>query len=160
MRSNIVIVGLDYEQSKVVANSLSLALDMFFLDINDLIVYSLKNKDDIISKVGIDYYNKQIKKLVQGACDYENTVINVPYDLLLDSANSAYLQSTAKVVYLNMSKAQLANLNKKKNVTSKLDIQLIAYEEFSTQLKNLSDIVVNYDSNVDKVIDEIKAKIS
>lgn len=156
MNRNIVLVGLDYETIKSTAILLSSEFDMFFLDINDLIKYNFKDEENIISIVGVEYYNKQIKKIVSSICDYENTIINCPYDLFLDEHIRENLEKNAISIFIDISKKDMSYLNNKKQLNEKLDIPLLAYEELKSELINISNYVVKYNKDVKNIIKDIK----
>ncbi len=144
MKSNIVLVGLDYIFVKKMADNLSASLDMFYLDIEDLIRYNFKDEEDTISKVGYDYYNKQIKKLVFSASTYENTIINCPYDLLLNNEIWQKLKQSATIVFVDIPKAILTKLNDNYPTTQKIEVQLLTYKELTKEIKSKADLFVNY----------------
>lgn len=144
MKSNIVLVGLDYIFVKKMADNLSASLDMFYLDIEDLIRYNFKDEDDTISKVGYEYYSKQIKKLVCSASTYENTIINCPYDLLLNNEIWQKLKQSATIVFVDIPKAILTKLNDNYPTTQKIEIQLLTYKELTKEIKSKADLFVNY----------------
>ena len=151
-----MLVGLDYETIKSTAILLSSEFDMFFLDINDLIKYNFKDEENIISIVGVEYYNKQIKKIVSSICDYENTIINCPYDLFLDEHIRENLEKNAISIFIDISKKDMSYLNNKKQLNEKLDIPLLAYEELKSELINISNYVVKYNKDVKNIIKDIK----
>lgn len=156
MNKNIVLVGLDYATVKSTANDLSASFDMFYMDINDLIKYNFKNKEETISKVGVEYFNNQVKKIVSSTSDYENTIINCPYDLIIDTDIQNRLKKSAYLFLLDIPKEVLIDLNKSKQANEKLDVQIIAYEELTKELANISDYVVKYNKDVKNIIEDIK----
>ena len=158
MDSRIVLVGLDNQLVKDISNALADKLNMFFLDIDDLIKYNFASQEETIAKVGIDYYEKQIKRLAIGACDYENTVIYCPYDLLLDEEIMLNFKSKTKIIFLNIPKMMLVNQNMPRFESEKLDIQILAYEELTKQLENISNYNFIFSgNNVIDIVNEIVA---
>ena len=157
MDSRIVLVGLDNQLVKDISNALADKLNMFFLDIDDLIKYNFASQEETIAKVGIDYYEKQIKRLAIGACDYENTVIHCPYDLLLDNDVLQGFKTNAKIVFVNIPKDVLDAQNMQKSANEKLDIQILAYEELTKQLETIANFSVIFSGkNVNNITEEIK----
>lgn len=55
-KSLILITGLLHSFNKEVASLLSSKLDVYHLDIPDLIEYELADKDNIIEKCGIQHF--------------------------------------------------------------------------------------------------------
>lgn len=154
MKKNIVFVGLDNQITKSIANALSKELDMFFLDINDLIKYNFKNEDDVIFKVGIEYYDNQIKKIIKGASSYENTIFNCPYDLFLNDEIFNYFKDN-HLIYIDIPKQVLEKISLENNIDNKLDVQLLAYDEFKTKLMSKTNVSLKY-TEINNNIKELK----
>ena len=78
---NIVIVSLNEKFCKSVATNLADSLEMYHADCEEMIVYNLGNPKEVLSKCGIEYYNKKTKGAVRNCSEYENTVISISYEL-------------------------------------------------------------------------------
>lgn len=152
---NIFITSLDYDLTKEICSKLSLSLDMFYMDVKDLINYSLQS-ELIKEKIGVEYLDNQIKKTILRVCSYENTIANVPYDMIVKNEIFEKLNSNAVTILLNISNNQLIENNKKKDKDNKLDVALIVYDEMTNMLKDICQIVVNVDnSNLDNIVKRI-----
>lgn len=157
MKSNIVLIGLDYGVVNDLAVELAPSLNMFYLSINDLIKYNL-NKEEVLLKAGEDYLNQQIKKLVIGASEYENTIINCPYDLILNNDIWDKFNSSCLLVYVNIKKDYLQAVNEKKSFNEKNDISLLVYDELNKQISSLCSVNVAYNGEDKKKIINILKK--
>lgn len=146
MRGNILIVGLDYQFVKDVAYELSKEVDMFFLDVNDLLEYRIIDKQNMQLVCGMEYFEKEQRKIIMGVTKYENTIVNFPYSKILNEEYAEEILSKTKFVYLKLTKKNLECLNKQKNEENKLDLELITYKEFNSLLSKKADYVVSLQS--------------
>ena len=144
MKGNILFVGLDYEFTKSVARELSNVFDMFFLDVNDLIEYSLIDVKNVKDVCGIEYLEKEKKRVALSVSHYENTVINFPYSVFIEKGMSEELSKSTLTIFLNLNKQELTKLNDKND--NSLSIELITFKELSTHLERKVDISVKCNS--------------
>lgn len=160
MKSNLLLVGLDYGFTKCVANELSGIFDMRYLDVKDLIAYSLVNADDVLEKLGIEYYNKQVHKIILSTAEYENTIINIPYDMFLRDNVSETLDTSCLTIFVNLDKQSIIANDKSNDDTHKNTTAIIAYEEFCELLKQKTDMCVTCDNEAKnataKIIEQLK----
>ena len=159
MKENILFVGLDYEFVKRVALELSKILDMFFLDVNDLIEYSLIDAKNIETVCGVEYFEKEKKKIVLSVNQYENTIINFPYTTYLERGVAAKLKDNNLSIFIDVDE----NVLQKRNTDNELNIELIAKEQLTNLIKKRVDIVVscsisNVQDCIGRVIDVLKSK--
>ena len=160
MKSNILLVGLDYDFVKSVANELANKFDMFFLDVNDLIEYNLMDTKNVKVTCGIEYFEKVEKKIALSVAEYENTVINFPYSLFLNANFSNILSKRAITIFIKMDKETLVkeNFRRKEN---KLSIEILTCEELNKLLTEKAEMVVenstlNTKICIDDIINELK----
>lgn len=155
MKSNILLVGLDYNFVKSVARELANKLDMFFLDVNDLIEYNLIDAKNVKVKCGVEYFEKVEKKIALSVGEYENTVINFPYSLFLNANFSNILSQRALIIFIKMDKETLVKENFKNNQNT-LSLEILTCDELNKLLIEKSDIVVeNSTLNTKICIDDI-----
>ena len=84
---NILLVCLDKQFSREIAQLLCEKLGKFYLDCEDLLEYELANKDDILKNCGLEYLEKLEHKFIFGILDYENTIMAISYDLYIKNKN-------------------------------------------------------------------------
>ncbi len=85
MKSNLVIIGFEKQFNKDLCLYLADKLDMFFVDVAELIEYNLINSKEALLRCGREYIEKEEKKTVRNVADYENTIINIPYDIFINN---------------------------------------------------------------------------
>ena len=129
--NNLVIVSLDDNYSKAVAQTLANQLDMFGCDVKELIIYDLINPEEILEKCGYEYLKKREKGVVRSSADYQNTVISVSFDLYKEYSEEF---TKSLIIYLQLQKTSI------RTTTSK-----IAYQSRDEFLKDKADIVVSLD---------------
>ena len=137
MRNNILFVGLDYAFTGKVAIKISEITDMFFLDVNKLIEYSLIDIKNVEVVCGVNYLNNQKKSIAQGVAKYENTISNFPQSLFLTRGVASKLKQSCVIVYIKLPK------NKIKKISP---MDLIVYDEINETLQRRADIVINCQS--------------
>ncbi len=152
MKSNIVIVSLNYNLSKNVSLCLANKLDMYFLDVKDLIEYSLIDTRRVELLCGEKYLKKQEKNVIMGVACYENTIINFPYEQLLDEDYYRAIGKSSTIIYLGASKELLLQQSLKKKAQENLSMELIAFEELDNLLTQKSDITIKIVNNRKDVI--------
>ena len=149
MKSNILLVGLDYDYVECVAKELSGIFDMRYLDIKGLISYNLIDEQQVLDKAGVEYYKAQVHKIVLGACEYENAIINIPYDLFLDEKIEKEFKKTCLALLLNLDKQTLALYDEKRDEADKNTLALIAYDEYTQLLIQKTNLQIK--SNCNKI---------
>jgi len=154
MKSNILLVGLDYEFIKKVATKLADSFDMFFLDANRLIEYSLIDVENVKLKCGIEYFEKEVKKIILSVKDYENAIISFPYNLYLK--NEIELKSGAITILLKINRRQLEKLNLNKDANNQLSTEILTCEELNILLEKATNMSVDIKTlDVDSCVEEI-----
>lgn len=151
MKSNILLVSLDYDFTKAVAIKLANYFDMHYLDIKDLIEYSLMDRENMKLKCGLEYVEKEEQKILNSVRDYENSVINFPYSLYMKNNNNLYLSDNAITIFIKINENLLYNLNSKKEIGKQLTVELITQNELSEMLEKKTECCVSI-----KTIDEIE----
>lgn len=155
MKGNILLVGLDYSFVKCVGTGLAEKLDLFFLDVNDLIEYRIIDKEKMQIVCGMEYFEKKKRNVIFEISDYENTIVNIPYDIVLNKEYKEVLKKST-LIFLNFNKELLEKFNKSRKEENKLDIELITYEELTKLLLELADYSVIVESeNIEKNIESI-----
>lgn len=139
-KSLVIITGLVESFNNSVASVLCEKLAMYFLDFSKLMEYELTEKDEIILKCGVDYFEKLEKRLVKSVANYENSVITINYDLFSHNKNYQHFAPASYTFYLRFEKDKLKD-NKNVNIINK-----IAFEERDNDLKNACEFVVTLKS--------------
>lgn len=165
MKSNILLVGLDYSFIKSLAIKLADYFDMHYLDVQDLLEYSLMDRENMKLKCGEDYVEKEEQKIANSVREYENTIINFPYSLYIKNNNHIYLNDSSITIYIKMSSNLLYNLNSKKEYSEQILVEIITQKELDELIEEKTNICVDIksiDENecVNRIIDKLKQNLS
>ncbi|MBQ7885205.1 MAG: hypothetical protein IJ318_03845 [Clostridia bacterium] len=161
MQSNILLVCLDYNFGARVAKRLSDFFDMFYLDINALISYNLESEQNVVQKAGVEYFDKQVQKIALSAKEYENTIINMPYDLYIKDGNNKEINKKCLSIFLKLSEEALKEQDDARDEEDKLTVPLIAYDELTICMQNCTEYCIelnntNENDCVKKIINALK----
>lgn len=162
LKSNITLIALCNEFKNEIANKLADRLDMFFVNINDLIKYDLLNIKEVISIAGLDYYNKIETKTVKAISSYENSLITLDLDTFFNNDNYKLLKTSSLFIYLRINFEDYKKILDKNYTPEKHFEQILKKKTFYEKdsiLKNISDIVINinFNDNIQNIIiEEIK----
>ncbi len=129
---------------------------MFFLDVKDLIEYSLIDMENMKVVCGEKYFIKQKQDAMLAVCNYENTVINFPYTDFLQKDISNKLSNNAVVVFLKETNELLEKQNKTKTDKNNLNIEIIASDELNAILEKCCDIKVSVNcQKIDSIVKDV-----
>lgn len=155
MKNKIIIVGLNYEFCKSVANQLADDGGAFFLDVEDYLSYSLFDRNAMKEKCGIEYLIKQEQKAIKDCFEFENAVINFPYEYFCTEEIYLLFKQNSIVIYLKHSKQTLEKLNQNESPSN-----TICYNERNKTLSQISDFIISVGNKkqstiVKEIIDHI-----
>ena len=141
--------------NREVAGILCESLAMYLLDMTKLMEFELAEKDEIIEKCGLDYFEKLENKVIKSVTSYENTVILINYDLLTYKNNYQHFASNAYSFYLKFEKEKIKE-NKNVNI-----INQIAFSERDSILKSICQKTItlknlNPKQAANRIIEQLK----
>lgn len=96
---NIVLVSLADKFCKGVAIIFAQSLDMYNVDLKDMIAYDLINPKEVLSKCGIDYLRKRERGVVESVTQFQNTVVSCSFEIFNDNKE---LFAQSFVIYLKL----------------------------------------------------------
>ncbi|MGN1208332.1 MAG: shikimate kinase [Christensenellales bacterium] len=162
MKGNLTIIGLNKQFKKNVAKKLAEELDMFYVDINDLIKFDLIDINEIIKTAGIEYYNQQETKAVSLVASYENTLATIDLSTFFSKDNYKLLAQSSTFIYLRLKFNDFKTLLLKERPKSAKYENMLdekVFYERDEVLKNLSEIVVDVSLKEKNLIHKIIKKI-
>lgn len=144
MKPNLVVVGFEYEFNKKLCIYLADKLDMFFVDVKELIEYDLVNSKEALLRCGKEYIEKEERKTVRNVSEYENTVVNIPYDLFVN--NRDFFKNNNINIFIKPFKVD--------------DIDMLVMEDRIALLKNDYKIFIeNSENSVESCYNKIITKL-
>ena len=106
MKTNIALICLLNNYNKEVANILSEKLEMFFVNIDEMVEFELGDADRILEtlgdKEGLGYIKKCEDKIVANVANFDNTIISLNPTTMFSNQNFEKISETSYVIYLQI----------------------------------------------------------
>ncbi len=106
MKTNIALICLLNNYNKEVANILSEKLEMFFVNIDEMVEFELGDADRILEtlgdKEGLEYIKKCEDKIVANVANFDNTIISLNPTTMFSNQNFEKISETSYVIYLQI----------------------------------------------------------
>ena len=162
---NVLLVGLIEIDLKKIGLMLSQRLDFYYLNCEELISYSLFDKEKMEQVCGVDYLCREERKVVYGLNSFERTVISMTYETF--SNNFDAISSSNLIVYLRQTEGQfnkrIEDLTKTGIEEEKLhnyEITRLVFTQRDNFLKKNCNIVAKYDiSKLEQLIKNIENEL-
>lgn len=150
MKTNLVLICQFPKYNKKISQLLSDKLDMFFVDVEEMLDYELNDIDHILavlgSKDGKKYIKDQEVKVVKNVSSFEHTLITTTPQFLFANRNATRMEKTCYFVYLQVApkffKARAEDCEDEFNES----VLSAAFTERDKMYAEKSDIVVNCSS--------------
>lgn len=164
LKFNLILVSLFDSDIKKLSLLITSETDLYYLNVEELIDYSLPEKSKVVDICGIDYMEKQERKIVSSINQYENTLISMDYETFSRNLKNID-RNKNKIIYLQVSKNQINEklesiklvsepknrYTKKSILSSKLSKTLLVFEERDKLIKKNCDLTFKYDIfNIEK----------
>ena len=147
MKTNIALVCLFNNYSRNVSKLLGDKLDMFYVDVEDMLDFELGDvehiRDVLGDKEGENYISKSRNKVIESVCSFENTIITIDPSALFEKKTYKKVTQSCFVVYLQISPKYFATKAKSSKDNIPDDILGIAFAERDKQYVDESDLVVD-----------------
>ncbi len=106
MKTNIALICLLNNYSNEVAELLSEKLEMFFVDVDEMVEFELGDAEHINETLGDQegaaYIKKCEDKVVSNVAGFENTIISLSPTTMFSGQNYEVLSQTSYVIYLQI----------------------------------------------------------
>lgn len=160
MKNKILILALNTKFKNIVASNLSKKLDMFYIDTFELLKYELINIDEVIKKAGIEYYNKQEKKIIKSLSSYENILITMDNDSFFNKKNYEVLKPSTLFIYLKLSYKHFVDVLKSE-ITNNIEFNLNKklFVERDKIMQSVCDICVKINKSTKHIEEKIIKQI-
>lgn len=160
MKINLVIIGLNYEYNLDICNLISDKTQMYLLDVNQYLNYSLMSRKNMEEVCGIEYLQTQENGVIKSCAEFENSIICMPQSYFLRNEQYKYFDKSI-IVYIRFSKNMVENINNQISQDfSMLPVDIIGYEDRDIDLKNISDIIVNVtNKKKETIVNEVLNKL-
>lgn len=140
-KSNICIIGLSKLLTDEVCRELSLSLEMFYANVDELLEYEIMDKIKMEELCGREYLLKEETSIINRVCTFDNTIINLNYSNLLNESVKNSIKDTSLVVYLCLSKDRfIREMDRDKIGYEAKILNLDLFSDRNYICKTLSDI--------------------
>lgn len=147
MKSNIALICLFNNYSRNVSKALCDKLDMFYVDVEDMLDFELGDiehiKQTLGDKEGANYIKKCENHVIDNVCDFENTIVTIDPIVLFENKNFAKISEKCFIVYLQISPKFFACRAKSSRDNIPDDLLGIAFAERDKQYVDNADIVLD-----------------
>lgn len=138
----ILLIGLNDAMVETVASSIADKVDLYYLNIADLLEYSFRNVVQMKEICGEEYYIREERAVIHSVHMFENFYASIPYSLFLNyhSEFSDYF-----CVYLKIPKEKLS------------PVDALVYDERNVFLKKHTNYIIPFDENTDDFLIDLIA---
>lgn len=146
MITNITILALNNNFKKNISKKLSKELDMFYVDMQDIIKFDMEAYNKVTSANGVEFYNNLENEAFKRVCGFENTVITTELNLINRGNNFELLKNSSLIIYLNLDynfyKEKLIEERPRSNIYEE-NLNLVVFNERNQILSDYSDIIIS-----------------
>ena len=154
LKTNLTIICLNNRYGKNLAKRVADSLDMFFVNIEDILEYNLIN-DDMLKSAGKDYFEKKEGKAVKGLSTYENSLFCGNFTLFSKGNNIDVFKKNSYLIYIYFTKDALEKFDK----TNDGFEQMVAFEQENEFCEQNADIVIKSTEDEDFDLQEIQNEL-
>lgn len=144
MKTNITILSGLNDYKKKIAKLLSNKLDMFYVDVNELMEFNLVNISKAIKSAGKDYVEMLEAKTLKTVAGYTNSVITLDFSSINNSNSLELIEKSSLIIYLKLDIKNYLKLFKKQkgcNINL-LQLEEKLFDDRDKILTKISDVVV------------------
>ena len=162
MKEGICVLCLNKLLCNKVSQNLAKKLDMFYLDLDELVEYELLNPQFVEDRCGKEYLLKLERNTVKRATTFENSLLSLNYTLLNDEMNLKNVKNKCIIIFIELSKENYEKKLKRENKSKLKNIlDTFIFDERNIICKQISDIAINADGCsylqvANKIINELK----
>ena len=143
-KANICIIGLSKLFTDDVGKQLSIKMDMFYANVQEIIEFEIMDMDRMEEVCGADYLIKQERTIIKRLCTYDNTIINIDYSNLNNETTLDIVQENCLVIYLKLNeKRYLKELDIDNVSANEKALCKDVFRDRDFLCEKLADIVVN-----------------
>jgi len=147
-----VIYGLIPDKISELAKIIADRNDLYFLSVNDLIEYEFSKVVFDYESCDNDYFQSKVDKLVKSVFEYENSVIYIDIDTLLNQSVLDTAKLKSKLIFINYNYSNLIPV-----------VNNIVFDEMQTECLQYADFVVDeaqYDDMIKQIEEYLHKEIS
>jgi len=160
-KSNICVIGLSKAFTDDVCKQLSIRLDMFYANIQQILEYELIDAFKVENVCGKEYLIKEEISIIKRIASYDNTLINIDFANLNNETTLQNIQETCLIIYLHLPKDRFYKEQEKEGLSfSALQLNMDMFEDRDIICSKVSNVRVDCkDHNIDDLLDVIIEQI-
>lgn len=160
-KSNLCVIGLAKMFTDDICKQLSVRMDMFYANIQQILEYELIDALKVESICGKEYLLKEEISIIKRICGYENTLINIEFANLNNETTLQNVKNNCLVVYLKLPQERYAKEQSKEVQSFSIaQLNMDLFDERDTICSNLSDVIIDCkDNSVDVIIEDLIEQI-
>ena len=147
MKTNIALICLLDNYSKNVSKLLSERLEMFYVDVEEMVHFELGDEQHILETLGQQEGKKYIDdceaRVVKNVTSFENTIICINPTTMFSNENFKEIIKTSYVIYLQISPKYFEHRCKYSGDYIDEELSNIAFSDRDKSYVEKSDIVLN-----------------
>lgn len=156
-KGNICIIGLSKQFTDYVGKQLSIRMDMFYANIQEIIEFELMDMEKMEQVCGLDYLNREERSIISRISSYDNTLLNMEYSRLNDESILKTVKENCLVIYLRLDEKRFLKEIRKDNLNEsarRLDVDMMPDRDYLCS--RIADITVDCENLVENdLIDSI-----
>ena len=155
MKTNLTLTCLLNSYNKAISQMLADKLELYYLNLQELMEYNLMNEEEILQTCGAEYLEGLKNKTIKDVSNYDNSVISIPHNYLANKNYVTKFKNRSIIIYLAMSEkifdkkvAKISDEEEKKEC----EIQKTAFKEQDALCREVADLVIDIDGVSEKKI--------
>lgn len=156
-KGNICIIGLSKQFTDYVGKQLSIRMEMFYANVQEIIEFELMDINKMEAVCGTEYLQKEEKAIINRICSYDNTIVNIDFASLNDEDNLQTVKDNCLLIYIKLNEKRYLRELAKDNLNE--SIKMLSQEMMSDRdflCSRMADITVDCQDYQDtQLIDNI-----
>ncbi|MBQ7351948.1 MAG: hypothetical protein IJW59_03730 [Clostridia bacterium] len=143
-KSNICIVGLTKQLTETICRQLSIKLDMFYANVQDILEFELMDLLRVEQVCGHEYILKEERSVIKRVATYENTLINIQYSSLNNESSLAVVQENCLIIYLRLNEDRYVLELERENIQdNEKELNLAVFNDRDFICRKISDLTID-----------------
>jgi len=151
LKNNLAIVTLSNNYSRQIGKQLANFLELFYVDLNDILEYNLVNSK-MLEVAGKEYFESERQKVIKSVAQFDNSLVVGDIELFLANNNFNYFKNNFYVIYLYCEKDKIDAIENNFNTKR----QLFAFEEEDKICRIFASLVIDIKSDSKNDFEVIK----
>ena len=147
-------MSLSNNYSRTISKNISDFLELFYVDLNDIMEYNMVN-DAMLESAGREYFEKERHKVIASVAEFDNSLLTGDIELFLANENFEIFKKNFILIYLYFDNNDLTKIES----ASQNGRNLVAYKEEDEICKKNCDIAISMTDNFEENIAEIKKSL-